>query len=367
MLRIAILWSELSGYLNACMQSLVKEHEVRLCVYRITRNVSVDRPYNDSLFTWISDLNTLPNNSANLAPAVINHLENFQPDAILIVGWSHPVYRRVARHFKSGIRPIIAGCDNQWHGTWKQWGGTLISRWWLHPMYDALWTPGERGVTFARRLGYRGLGVMEGLYACNTYAFEPVSNRETCDANQWPKWPPRFLFTGRLAKEKGIEDLIRAYQLYRAQTQQPWELWCAGSGPLEYLLKDVPGVRLLGFVQPNDLPEIFRQVSVLILPSHFEPWGVVVHEATCAGLSVLCTRQCGSSVELVQDGYNGYLFDAGDYEHLANLMLYYSQGRVDFDKFGANSVALSSRYSPSQWADYLVQRIVDLARTKSLQ
>jgi len=39
-----------------------------------------------------------------------------------------------------------------------------------------------------------------------------------------------------------------------------------------------------GFVQPSDLPNIFAQAGVFILPSRYEPWGVVIGEALASGL-----------------------------------------------------------------------------------
>lgn len=64
--------------------------------------------------------------------------------------------------------------------------------------------------------------------------------------------------------------------------------------------------------------------SCLLLPSIFEPWGLVIHEATSAGLSVICSNICGASVHLVQDRYNGYNIKRGDAVGLGEAMLRYS-------------------------------------------
>ncbi len=58
-------------------------------------------------------------------------------------------------------------------------------------------------------------------------------------------------------------------------------------------------------------------------------WSLAIHEMTSAGLPILCSRQCGGSVELVQDGYNGLLFDAGDIDTLAGFFQLLSGGHVD--------------------------------------
>jgi hypothetical protein len=60
------------------------------------------------------------------------------------------------------------------------------------------------------------------------------------------------------------------------------ELWLAGDGPLRSLLegeaKGDPRIRFLGYADEGSLPDLDRQADVLVVPSLFEPWGLVVHE-----------------------------------------------------------------------------------------
>ena len=78
---------------------------------------------------------------------------------------------------------------------------------------------------------------------------------------------------------------------------------------------------MAGFVQPEALPDTFARASCLILPSRSEHWGVVIHEAAPAGRPIICSTTCGASVSLVLDGYNGFVFEAGDAKALAAAML----------------------------------------------
>ena len=75
-----------------------------------------------------------------------------------------------------------------------------------------------------------------------------------------------------------------------------------------------------GFIQPKYLNDLLLNSSALILPSRYEPWGVIVHEAAVAGLPIIISDACGSSDHLVKDGYNGYIFSSGDYISLAYKM-----------------------------------------------
>lgn len=356
MRRIAVLWTELSGYLNSCLRALVDRHPIELMVYRVAQEEQTHRPYDEMLFAWLPRLHTIAGNSRRTTTAVYDQLRSFEPDAVLVSGWSVPVYRAVTQRLKRKGVYVISGLDNPWRGTLKQWAGVMLSRWYLHSRFDAVWVPGERAAVFARKLGFTGRKLMFGLYSADTPALKKVASwRMESEPNKG--WPNRFLFVGRYVEIKGLRDLIAAYQRYRKMVEDPWELWCAGSGPLEYLLQGESGVRSLGFVQPNQYPQILKEAGVFVLPSRHEPWGVAIHEATAAGLPVICTRQCGSSVELVQDGYNGFVFDAGDVEALVDLMCYMTSGAVDLSIFGRRSTQLSERLSPAQWADYLVHHV----------
>jgi glycosyltransferase involved in cell wall biosynthesis len=111
-----------------------------------------------------------------------------------------------------------------------------------------------------------------------------------------------FLFIGRLVSLKGVEELAGAYLAYREQVSKPWGLKVAGSGPLENLLRRIPGVDLLGFVQPTAVRELMRDARCFVLPSRWEPWGVVIHEAAAAGLPIIATYSCGATTMFVGTG-----------------------------------------------------------------
>lgn len=361
MLRIAFLWTSLSGYLNACLRALVECHHVELDVTRIRPPGPRPHPYAEDLFEWLN-LRTLMSGDISLAEDLFNELETFAPHVVVVSGWSSPVYRKVARMLRRNAIPVIGTADNPWRGNLRQWGGVLLARWYVRPLFDALWVPGERAANFARRLGFRGEHLMFGLYSADRHHFATVAEqRKVFDSTTYPH---RFFFAGRLVPEKGIQDLVNAYRVYRTKTPTPWELWVAGVGPFEYLLVDEPGIRMLGFVQPYAYLEILQQVGAFVLPSHYDPWPLVIHEMASAGIPIICSRQCGSSVELVQDGLNGFIFEAGDVPALVNLLEQVASGSVDLVTMGQRSAELSVRYSPEQWANYLVHHVQRLIQLK---
>lgn len=129
----------------------------------------------------------------------------------------------------------------------------------------------------------------------------------------------RFLFVGRLIESKGLDVLLEAFS--RLETG---ELWIAGDGPLRGAIRAVaaqnPRIRILGYVEGDVLADAYRQADVLVVPSLYEPWGLVVHEGLAYGLPVIVTDQVGAGDDLVDPGRNGYVVPAGSSPALAEAM-----------------------------------------------
>jgi glycosyltransferase involved in cell wall biosynthesis len=167
--------------------------------------------------------------------------------------------------------------------------------------------------------------------------------------------PRSFLFAGRFVSEKGVDQLVKAYESYRERSIDPWPLVCCGAGPLGSRLEGRPGIRVEGFVQPDRLCDILASAGCLVLPSTFEPWAIVVHEAASAGLLILASDIVGAAVHLVQDNYNGYIFDCRDVKGLSALMSHVSDlSDVRLDAMSRASHLLSKQFSPARWADTLL-------------
>jgi glycosyltransferase involved in cell wall biosynthesis len=347
--RIAVLWTGLSGYLAACLRETQRQGAQLFVTYSEAQSSA---PYCATHFDFIDhrfEWKGSPN-SEDLGLA----LRTFDPQAIVVAGWHVYGYRAILRQYRGRI-PRIMCMDNQWRGTLKQWVGILCSRWYIQPLCDQVWVPGERQASFGSRLGFSSSQVMRGMYCCDFDAFSREGERRLASISLLPK---AFLFSGRLIPEKGLDVLASAYRRYRELAASPWPLLICGEGPWRYRLANKPGIELLGFIQPSRLPETFALASCLILPSRFEPWGVVVHEAVAAGLTVLASTEVGSTVHLVQDGYNGALFAPGDVCRLAELMLTYSNHSDERrHRMAGNSMSLGRQFTPARWASYLLEHL----------
>ena len=132
-----------------------------------------------------------------------------------------------------------------------------------------------------------------------------------------PPPPARFLFVGRLVREKDLPTLVEA-----ARHLPGIEVAIAGSGPLAgSLQRQAAGapVRFLGEQPHARIPELLRDCRALVLPSREEGLPNVVLEALAQGRPVVATP-VGAVPELVQDGVNGRLVPVGDATALAAAM-----------------------------------------------
>jgi glycosyltransferase involved in cell wall biosynthesis len=179
-----------------------------------------------------------------------------------------------------------------------------------------------------------------------------------CDIPIW-KRSKNFLYVGRLVPVKGIKELVQAYTP-SGGVKDPWGLKVAGAGPLADMFSDVPGVDLLGFVQPANLPELMHEARCLVLPSLWEPWGVVLHEATAAGLPVIATYPCGAIAMFVRDGVNGYVVSPQP-QHLTRAMVRISTASQDaLERMSATSSTLAELWNPAMLSRYFIGKTKNL-------
>jgi len=124
---------------------------------------------------------------------------------------------------------------------------------------------------------------------------------------------PAFLCVGSLTDRKNVLRLARAFEQLGEGT-----LTFAGDGPLRPQLEGRPGVRLLGAVEHERVPELLAAADVLCQPSLVEPFGQSTLEGLAAGRSVVSTR-VGGPPEFVPPAA-GVLVDPTDEHELVGAL-----------------------------------------------
>ena len=151
----------------------------------------------------------------------------------------------------------------------------------------------------------------KGYYEGKTKTIHNFINKEKF-SNNGRKEDSYIIFVGRLSKEKGIENIAGAAKLI-----PEYDFVVAGSGPDEDMLKDIPNVRLAGFLTGDKLTELMGNAKVLLLPSVcYENCPLSILEAHSLGVPVV-TMNSGGMAELVKDGVTGTLVDEATPEGIA--------------------------------------------------
>ncbi|NRQ49338.1 glycosyltransferase family 4 protein [Aeromicrobium stalagmiti] len=347
-MRIAVLMTGLTAYQDSCFRELSELGNELLLVHPGSMPFA---PFDKDSFNRVVERHVWDDampEPAELVPLV----EAFDPDVVIMWSWDGKGYRAVMKAMKSRALRVIF-TSNFWHGSRKQWAGLLASRFYVLPLFDCAWVPGERSELFARRIGFAGRDIIRGANSADT----PVFDRGARDPAELAG-RRRFLFTGRLIWHKAPAELAEAYRRYRATVDDPWDLDIAGDGPLKTAFEGIEGVTLHGFVQPAELAELMHRSSCLLMPSHIEWYGVVVHEGAVAGLPLICSDGVGAVPHLLQDGFNGWTFAAGDVDGLARSLAWMSSaGTQRLGTMSEGSRALGSRSTPTIWAQNLHEQL----------
>ena len=136
----------------------------------------------------------------------------------------------------------------------------------------------------------------------------------------------RLIFTGaRLVRVKGLHLMIEAFgRLGLADKGWMWAI--AGGGPLDEALKQQAGslnghgIHFLGVLNHSQTKALAANADLFVLPSTYEPHGIVITEAMGAGTPVIASDACGAALDLVEPGKTGWLFANGSADDLQRVL-----------------------------------------------
>jgi glycosyltransferase involved in cell wall biosynthesis len=183
---------------------------------------------------------------------------------------------------------------------------------------------------------------------------------------------PIILYASKLSKIKRPADLLEAYiQMSPDPAREPHPyLLFIGDGDQREILEARAGtvnwssIKFLGFKNQTELPRYYDLCDVLVLPSVFEPWGLVINEAMNAGRAVVVSDQVGCGPDLVKPGENGYVFKTGD---IANLRQSLTDILSNFEKceaMGQKSLEIINKWGIEEDIAGLKQALAYILETE---
>jgi 1,2-diacylglycerol 3-alpha-glucosyltransferase len=237
---------------------------------------------------------------------------------------------------------------------------------------DGFVVPGKSAVAYLKKYGVGEEMIFTAPNAVDTHFFSQraeVIRREAAAHRQALGLPVRFfLFTGRLVLEKGVFDLLDAYETLAPSVRNEIGLVFVGDGttrsPLEERANAInPGsIQFAGFAQRESLPAYYALADALVFPTHTDTWGLVVNEAMACGLPVISSDAAGCVADLVEDEWNGRVISAGDIGQLASAMDELAGDAALRSFMGQRSRERIQRYSPSAWAAGMANAVQQYGR-----
>jgi len=301
----------------------------------------------------------------HINPTVRHELANNPSDLVVVVGYVGITNQIAMRYLTRRNRP------------WVFWGEIpgFQSRGWLG--------------TKLRSLAQRSLKSTSGIAAVGSHAvraYREITTKLNCSTIPIPNipyhcglskyieaakarnepsltgaGPIRFLYCGQLIKRKGVDLLLEAFTRL-VEEGSDITLTLAGEGPLRELLESslpeevAENVNFLGFRPVADLPKIFAESDIFILPSRHDGWGVVVNQAVATGMPVIATNQVGAANDLVIPNENGFCIEADSSTAIYEAMKHFIIHPESIAKFAERSREIAETISlesaVNDWFDF---------------
>ena len=210
----------------------------------------------------------------------------------------------------------------------------------------------------------------------DTSRFYPIPKEEARESIGIPLNDRMLLFVGRIEPLKGLETLIRAIGLMSdqgVQCQVPHYLAVVGGDPaasgenisdemarLQSLRQELGMNELILFLgkrAQDSLPYYYSAADVLIMPSHYELFGMVALEAMACGTPVVAS-QVGGLAFLILDGITGFVVPDGDPRALSERLTRLLTEPDLRQRLGEQAAAYARQYA---W-EHVVDRLLDVYR-----
>lgn len=301
---------------------------------------------NDCLFPY-EILDSQKINFGNLEKIVFTYkgllkaLAKEKPDCIIINGFSVGTLRLWWRSWFTKTTYII------WSGTVKSRGGKfsflrILQRKMLRRRASAFVAYGQRAKEYLQELGAASEKIFIARNTVDTRFFSEQTDRERLKLSP-DVLRMHFTYVGFIIRKKNLLQLLKAVKILSLQ-RTDFVLDLIGDGQDKVYFEDYVKanqlekvVHFAGFVQKSNLPTWLAKSSCFVFPSNYDIWGLVVNEAMAAALPCISSVNSGVTVDLIEDGKNGFAVDFSDPKLVAEKMDWILDNREKAKEFGLNA------------------------------
>ena len=275
-----------------------------------------------------------PHGYKKLGKEAREYIKKLDFSAAIVGGYDSLFKLWVLRHCQSRGIPTAMFADSNiraergrklkkrlWRSAKRLFLRTIINR------VDRIIPCNRSGVAYWHYYGCPASKIARSTYFCAVDIPAALgTNREELFARYQLDPKCKLIFTAaRLVPAKALHLMIEAFA-NSGLAEKGWVWAVAGAGPLRQELESQAGnlngkaIRFLGPVKPADIPGLMAQSQLFVLPSIYEPHGIVVTEAMAVGTPVIAGDCCGAARDLVRAGRTGWLFKTGDAASLQTVL-----------------------------------------------
>jgi len=306
---IVFLYAEVTPYLLGCINF----------VYEKNKNISLTIIYNKvfpTLDLESENVSFICRNDFKTKKSLLIEIKKLNPNVLLVSGRMDSYYLYVSRKLRqSSIRVCLF--DTIHRKNFIQYLKKIFSGILYKPYFDYMWGVGTLQTAFAKDIGYKMEKIKSGFYVADRIFFKNFFQPNFTSNNF------KFLFIGRLVKEKNIIKLAKVIDKINFEFNSNHRLGVIGEGQLLDEILKFNCIDYLGLKNQKQIIKISKSYHAFCLPSIYEPWGVVIHEMTALGLPILSSNKCGAAIDLVIEGENGYKFDPYRFDAIYNALVMY--------------------------------------------
>jgi glycosyltransferase involved in cell wall biosynthesis len=290
-------------------------------------------------------------------PDMKTYFSSERYDAVLVFGWSKLLFWQAmwwAR--KYSIPLILRGESNLKHAqSWYVKAAKKVLFPLLFKQFRAFLSIGTLNAELYRHFGVPDESIFLAPYCVDNDFFSERAAAQTVNARQLRRDlgirddDTVFLFTAKFIDRKRPLDLIAAATKNRVDSRS--HVILVGDGALmdacrnEIAANKLTNVHLVGFKNQTELPAFYAAADVLVLPSEYETWGLVVNEAMACGLPCIVSDTCGAAADLILEGKTGFTYPMGDVARLAELIKLMVENKEDRLAMGRYSAANIQNFS----------------------
>ena len=238
---------------------------------------------------------------------------------------------------------MIAGCDNNLSWSFKMFLRWVYFQLFIRWHFDGYWVPGRSGYRLMRFLGVPKKKIYIGSYSADAELFvngPALAMREK-----------RIVYIGRYIALKNVTRFIEAFLSVPKEVREGWVLETYGCGPEGERFPKDPAVCVHPFAQSEELAGVYQRARWFALPSLWDHWGLVVHEAALSGCGLLLSTEVGAREDFLEEGVNGYSFSPTNVQQMREALVQaMKMTDADLERVQSRSLELAAATSTKCFA-----------------